>query len=105
MRADEESIMTDTHEPDTAALPAPRRKLWVRALLMLLMVVAFQLAAWLLGAVAVLQLLFAVFADEPNARLRRFGRSVGAYLQQIAAFGSFATEDLPFPFSDWPDPA
>jgi hypothetical protein len=26
----------------------------------------------------------------------------GRYLGQIAAFVSFSTETLPFPFSDWP---
>lgn len=81
--------------------PEPR-KLWVRALLMLLMCAAFQLAAWILVLTALVQLVFAIFNDEPNQRLRHFGSSVGLYLTQIAAFVSFATETLPFPFSDWP---
>lgn len=38
----------------------------------------------------------------PNARLVSFGRSLGRYLQQIAYFLTFASEDTPFPFSDWP---
>jgi hypothetical protein len=92
-----ESTMTD----NARATLAPR-KLWVRALLMLLMGMAFQLAAWVLVAVALLQLGFALFTDQPNQRLQGFGRSVGRYLAQIAAFASFATEALPFPFSDWP---
>jgi Domain of unknown function (DUF4389) len=82
--------------------PEPR-KLWVRALLMLLMCAAFQLAAWILVLTALVQLVFAIFNEEPNQRLQRFGRSVGQYLTQIAAFVSFATETLPFPFSDWPE--
>lgn len=81
--------------------PAPR-KLWVRALLMLLMCAAFHLAAWILFLTAVVQLVFAVFNDEPNKRLQRFGSSVGLYLRQIASFVTFATEVAPFPFSDWP---
>lgn len=84
-----------------ATLP-PSRKLWVRALLMLLMCAAFQVAAWVLIIVALLQLGFALFTEETNPRLKAFGRSVGRYLGQIAAFESFATEDLPFPFADWP---
>lgn len=87
---------------DNALTTLPPRKLWLRALLMLLMCVAFQLATWVLVAVALLQLVFAIFTDEPNARLQTFGRSVGRYLAQIAAFVSFATEATPFPFSDWP---
>ena len=84
--------------------PAPR-KLWVRALLMLLMCAAFQLAAWLLVFTALVQLVFAVFNDEPNRRLQRFGSGVGLYLTQIASFVTFATEVAPFPFSDWPEVA
>jgi Domain of unknown function (DUF4389) len=82
--------------------PGPR-KLWVRSLLMLLMCAAFQLAAWLLVLTALVQLVFAIFNDEPNKRLQRFGSSVGLYLTQIASFVTFATEVAPFPFSDWPE--
>ncbi len=85
---------------DTAL--ALTRKLPVRALIMLLMCLAFQLAAWMLIAIALLQLGFAVFSDAPNTRLQALGRSVGRYLGQIAAFVSFSTEAAPFPFSDWP---
>ena len=84
-----------------ATLPPPR-KLWMRALLMLLMCLAFQIAAWVLIIAAVLQFCFAAFSDEPNPRLQSLGRSVGRYLGQIAAFVSFSTETLPFPFTDWP---
>ena len=83
-------------------IPEPR-KLWVRALLMLLMCAAFQLAAWTLVLTALVQLVFAIFNDEPNRRLQRFGSSIGLYLTQIASFVTFATETLPFPFSDWPE--
>ena len=87
---------------DNALATVPERKLWVRALLMLLMGAAFQIAAWVLVAVALLQLGFTLFTDQPNPRLQGFGRSVGRYLGQISGFVAFATETLPFPFSDWP---
>lgn len=86
----------------TALATIAPRKLWVRALLMLLMCLAFQIAAWVLIAVALLQLGFAAFSDEPNPRLQSLGRSVGRYLGQIAAFVAFSTETPPFPFTDWP---
>lgn len=86
---------------DTTAASAPRKK-WVRALVMLLMAVAFQLAAWVLVCVAVLQLILSLATDSTNDRLRSFGRSVGRYLAQIADFVSYGTEEAPFPFSDWP---
>jgi hypothetical protein len=78
------------------------RNLGVRALLMVLMALAFQLTAWVLVCVAILQLVLAVATDGSNDRLRAFGRSLGLYLRQIADFETFASEELPFPFSDWP---
>ncbi len=79
-----------------------KRSLWVRVLLMLLMGLAFHIAVTILGAVALVQLLFAAISDGPNERLQHFGRSLGHYLRQITDFLSFASEDVPFPFSDWP---
>lgn len=81
----------------------PARKLWVRALLMLLLAAAFQLAASLLLFMAVLQLVLAAATGSPNERLQQFGRSLGHYLGQIASFECFASEALPFPFSAWPE--
>ncbi len=86
---------------DTAASAKPR-SLGMRALLMLLMMAAFQLAAWVLLCVAVLQLVLSVATDSGNDRLRCFGGALGRYLGQIADFVSFRIEVLPFPFSDWP---
>jgi len=81
---------------------SPPRSLWLRALLMLLMAVAFQLSATLLCVLAVLQFVLALL-NAPNARLRDFGRNLGQYLRQIADFVCFASDEAPFPFSDWPD--
>jgi hypothetical protein len=84
-----------------ATAPA-QRKLWVRALLMLLFAAAFQLGTSVLLCIALVQLLLAAVTDGPNDRLRGFGDSVGRYLAQIAAFEVFRSEDAPFPFADWP---
>ena len=84
------------------AVTAQPRRWWVRALIMLLMVVAFHLAATVLACVAVLQLVLLLATGAPNDRLRALGAGVGRYLAQIADFASWATEDAPFPFSEWP---
>lgn len=91
--------MSDT--PATAPGPGPR-SLWLRGLLMVLMAMAFHLAATLLALLALVQFLLALLSGTPNPRLRAFGQDLGQYLRQIAAFVSFGTEALPFPFSDWP---
>jgi len=82
--------------------PTAGRKLLVRALLMLLTGLAYQLAGTVLFVVAAIQFAFALLGDAPNARLAAFGRALGRYQAQNADFLSFASEDLSFPFSDWP---
>ena len=89
--------MTD---PPTSA--HDKRSIWVRGLYMILMAVAFHISGMLLAIGAIIQFVLALVSDGPNARLIGFGQSLGLYLRQIASFVSFATEDVPFPFSAWP---
>ena len=89
--------MNDT--PDT---PVSRRNIWIRGLFMLLMALAYQLTGTVVCIVTVIHFLIMLMNDTPNARLVSFGRSMGRYLQQIVNFLSFASEEIPFPFSDWP---
>ena len=86
---------------NTTVAMAPR-KWWVRALMLLLMALAFHLVAGLLICMALLQLVLLLATGGPNDRLRIFGADVGRYLAQIAQFVSFASEEAPFPFSEWP---
>ncbi len=87
-------------ENSTVALE--KRNIWLRGLLMILMALAYQLVGTVLFFTAVIQFVFALATDTPNPRLAIFGRSVGRFQSQIANFVSFASEDLPFPFADWP---
>jgi hypothetical protein len=48
------------------------------------------------------QLVLVIASDQPHERLRAFGGALGRYLAQIATFVTFGSEELPFPFSDWP---
>lgn len=83
-------------------ITTPRRNIWIRGLFMLLMAFVFQLCGTLLFIIAILQFAFAVLNKAPNARLLEFGRSLGRYLQQISNFITFVSDDMPFPFHDWP---
>jgi hypothetical protein len=87
---------------DTPDIPAIRRNIWVRGLFMLLMALAYQLTGTLVCIVTVIQFLIMLFSGQPNPHLVLFGRSMGRYLQQIVNFLSFATEETPFPFNEWP---
>jgi hypothetical protein len=79
-----------------------KRNIWIRGLFMLLMAFAFQVCGTVIGIVTVIQFVMTLLNDTPNARLVSFGRSMGRYLQQIVNFLTFATEEIPFPFNDWP---
>ena len=89
---------------DDTATTVGKRSVWLRGLLMVLMAIAFQISGTLLAIGAIVQFVLALLSNGPNARLIAFGQSLGLYLSQIADFVSFATEEVPFPFSAWPSP-
>lgn len=82
--------------------PQPGATSGYAALFMLLMALAYHVASTVLWFVTIIQFLIALMNDKPNDRLVSFGRSIGRYLQQLANYLTFATEAIPFPFSDWP---
>ncbi len=94
--------MNDTSHPSNTPVTTPERNIWMRGLMMILMVFAFQITATLLGLTAVVQFVMNLVSSSPNQRLSTFGADLGRYLGQIASFVSFNSEELPFPFSDWP---
>lgn len=79
-----------------------RHNIWVRGLFMLLMGCAYQLSGTLLFIIAIFQFVTTLLTSTPNARLLSFGRSLGLYIRQIVHFLTFSSEDIPFPFNDWP---
>lgn len=87
---------------ENSVVPDNKRNIWMRALLMLLMALAFHVCITVLGVVTLIQFVIVLLNDTPNVRLASFGRSMGSYLRQITTFLTFATEEMPFPFSEWP---
>lgn len=79
-----------------------QRNIWVRALHMLLMGLAYQVTGTVVLIVTLIQFVLMLVNDTPNARLTSFGRSLARYLQEIVNFLTFASEATPFPFKDWP---
>jgi nucleoside recognition membrane protein YjiH len=79
-----------------------KRKIWVRGFFMLLMALAYQVSSTVIFVITLIQFVLVLLNDTPNDRLLAFGRSLGRYLQQIVNFLTFASEEVPFPFSDWP---
>ena len=85
-----------------SVVPSNKRNIWMRGLFMLLMGLAFHVCVTVLCIVTVIQFVIMLLNDTPNVRLVSFGRSMGNYLRQIVNFLTFATEEMPFPFSEWP---
>jgi hypothetical protein len=87
---------------DNANMAGGRRNIWIRAIFMLLLGLAFQLCGTVLFIVAFIQFAMTLMDGTPNTRLVSLGRSMGIYMRDIAMFMTFATEEMPFPFKEWP---
>jgi hypothetical protein len=77
---------------------------WLRLIYTLLLALAWQITELLLVAVTILQLVFKLISGEPNPRLTGFGNSLSQYAWQIGRFVTFASDQKPWPFMEWPDP-
>jgi uncharacterized protein DUF4389 len=78
------------------------RSIWVRALYMIIMVVAYSIGETLLIIISVFQFLCALITGRVNESLHAFGANLSAYMYDILQFATFNSEYLPFPFNDWP---
>ena len=83
-------------------VPANNRNIWIRGLFMLLMALAYHVTGTVIFVMVVIQFVLVLINGKPNARLVSFGRSLARYLQQTVNFMTFAVEEIPFPFNDWP---
>jgi len=91
-------------QPAGSTVPATAPEtLATRILHMILFAVVFWVLCWAVAMTSIVQLGFRVFAAAPSPDLRRFGAGLGRYAGQVIAYLSFASDALPFPFSDWPD--
>ncbi|MDZ5601903.1 DUF4389 domain-containing protein [Pseudomonas sp. RP23018S] len=81
-----------------------RESLLLRVLWMLVFLLVWQLAEVLLGALVLVQLIYRLVYGAPSASVMNLGDSLSQYLAQIGRFGTFHTEQKPWPFADWPSP-
>ena len=92
-----------TDQPTSGA--DARQAIWIRALFMILFIVIYYVAEWLVIAVGVFQFVVVVVTGKQNPQLAGFGDGLSRFVYQVARFLTFGTEDKPFPFSDWPGSA
>ncbi|MDD0974035.1 DUF4389 domain-containing protein [Pseudomonas fontis] len=81
-----------------------RESIILRVLWMLVFLLVWQLAELLLAGLVIVQLVYRLIYGAPSASLMNFGDSLSQFLAQIGRFGSFHSDQKPWPFSDWPTP-
>jgi len=87
----------------TQAATTTRGK-WLRIVFMVLFGVVYTIVEMVILAIAVFQALSTLFTNEQNARLLPLGDSLSTYVCQIMRYLTYNSEELPFPFQDWPEP-
>lgn len=90
-------------ENSKSSLTAPDK--WARIVLM----ACFALAGWvvlvILTVMILMQTLIVLVTGSGNDKLQSGGKLFTDYLQQIIMYMIFATDDRPWPFAPFPDPA
>lgn len=81
-----------------------RESIALRILWMVIFAIVWQLAEIVLAGVVLLQLGYRLVYGAPNGGLQGLGDSLSQYIRQIGRFGTFNTEEKPWPFADWPTP-
>lgn len=80
------------------------RGTWVRLFYMAVFVIIFNVAELAIAVVVIVQFLLKLATGEVHERLRTLGGTLGIYIHQIIDFLTYHSEDMPYPFGDWPDP-
>lgn len=93
--------MHDDIKPDDVRYNLKAKPIWLRFLYMLLFVIFWSVAEIVLTVVVIFQFIVS-FSGKPNVRMQRFGRQLAEYVYAIIRFLTYNTEELPFPFAEWP---
>lgn len=75
---------------------------WMRLVYMVLFVVIFNIAEFVITVVVVVQFLFKLFTGRVNGNLSALGHNLASYFFEIIAYLTFHTDDMPYPFGPWP---
>ncbi|WP_339722633.1 DUF4389 domain-containing protein [uncultured Paraglaciecola sp.] len=78
---------------------------WKRGLFMVVFAIISGVAKLLVTLVAIFQFITVLFKGQTNEAMGPFGQNLSTYIYQITLFLTFNTDDMPFPFKDFPDGA
>lgn len=94
--------MTDEMNTEELKENLKSRNTWIRLLYMVLFALIYSVAEVVITAVVLFQFLHSLVTGRSNANARRFGESLSTFVYQILRFLTYNTEELPFPFAEWP---
>ncbi|MCV6621457.1 MAG: DUF4389 domain-containing protein [Cellvibrionaceae bacterium] len=77
-------------------------EIWLRLAFMVIFALALKLAIVALTAFVVVQFIIVLFTGAVNKSLLAVSKSTSEFVLQSWLFLSFASEEKPFPFRDWP---
>lgn len=77
-------------------------KHWLRLLFMLVFAAVLHVASIIIWVLVIAQFIFSLITGEDNLQLRKFGHSLSIYIFDTLKFLTYAREEKPFPFADWP---
>jgi hypothetical protein len=77
-------------------------KHWLRLVFMLIFAAILQVASIVMWMLVIVQFLFSLITGTDNINLRQFGHSLSIYIFHTLKFLTYASEEKPFPFADWP---
>lgn len=75
----------------------------IRILYLILFYLIYRITDIVLLVVMLIQTGLNIFTGEPSVSIKTFGKGLGIYLKQISEFLSYASDEKPYPFSDWPE--
>ncbi|MCG8435472.1 MAG: DUF4389 domain-containing protein [Gammaproteobacteria bacterium] len=96
--------MTDHPSKEELKKNVQTRSTWVRLLYMVLFAIFFWVAEVVLVVMVFFQFLHKLLLGDTNENLLKFTSSLSLYFYKVIQFLTFNSEDMPFPFDDWPKP-
>lgn len=78
------------------------RNVWFRILYMLLFGLIFYLLETAILVIAVFQIIYRIFMNEPHEQLRTLSKDLAVYVKQLVEYLLFTSDYQPFPVGEWP---
>lgn len=76
---------------------------WLRSLFVILFLIVYRIVDLVVLLITICQWLFVLITGDANSSLTSFSAALGRYVAQIVEYLGHASDEKPFPFSDWPE--